>query len=178
MTALSHNPSTTNFLAPNRFKLMLKRAPNIEFFAQKVNIPGMAIPTTTSPNPMIQQFLPGDHIEYETFDMTFIVDEKLANYFELYNWLKGIGFPDDFEQYAALSSNPEWTGIGVKSTLVLTILNSAQNAIFEVTLTDAYPTSLSDLQFDTTQPDVNYVQCAASFRFTSLDIVPVISDGN
>ena len=35
----------------------------------------------------------GDDLTFDNLEITFLVDEKLANYIELHNWLVGIGFP-------------------------------------------------------------------------------------
>ena len=42
--------------------------------------------------------VPGDKIVFEDLTLRFIVDEDLVNYTEIYNWIKGLGYPEDLEQ--------------------------------------------------------------------------------
>ena len=44
----------------------------------------------------------GDDLTYENLDVTFLVDEKLAKYREVHNWMVGIGFPQSRTQYGTL----------------------------------------------------------------------------
>lgn len=40
-----------NFLAPNGFRFNMKRLPNISFFVQNINIPGLNMNADETPNP-------------------------------------------------------------------------------------------------------------------------------
>ena len=54
------------------------------------------------------------------------------------------------------------------------ILNSAKHPILNVRFTDMIPTSLSDLNFDTTLQEVQYMTATVTFRFTRFYYDPVI----
>ena len=41
----------------------------------------------------------GDTVDFEDLTLTFLCNEKLENYREIHNWLTGIGFPKDNQQY-------------------------------------------------------------------------------
>jgi hypothetical protein len=56
MSALDSNPVTTNNLLPNRFRFMLKRAPQTEFWVQEVELPGFSINPTKLPTPFVDTF--------------------------------------------------------------------------------------------------------------------------
>jgi hypothetical protein len=170
MTALDRNPKSLNFLNPINFKFKLLRAPNIDFYVQKANIPGFNLPPTKVSNPFIDVPFPGDHIDFDTLDIIFSVDEKMANYLELYTWLMGLGYPDDFEQYADLIKNPEWTSLATKSEIILGILDNSFNPIFHVNYHDCFPIGLSGVDFDARLSEPEPINVACSFAYRKFDI--------
>ena len=100
MTAIDNTPSNKNFLSPLNFKFQIKKAPHVNFFIQKVNIPSISIETNPSPNnPFVKTPIPGEHISYSDLSISFKVDEDLTNYMELHNWIKALGKPQNFEQF-------------------------------------------------------------------------------
>lgn len=165
--ATSHVPINLNFLSQLGFQFQIKRAPSVNFFIQSVTLPGMTLDPVQGPNPFVNDPQPGDHLYYEELGIQFKVDESLANYLEIHNWLKALGYPDQYEQYKAIFDQPKWTGDGIKSDLSLLITNSLKNLQFEVIFRDAFPISLSNLQFDTTGDNVEYLEAFASFAYTS-----------
>ena len=79
----------------------------------------------------------------------------------------GIGYPDNFGQRSAIEP-PNinlMSGDGVYTDASLIITNSKMNSKFEVIFKDAYPINLSDLQFDSTVTDIDYITCSATFAY-------------
>lgn len=168
--ATSHVPANKNFLSQLGFQFLIKRAPTVNFFIQSATLPGMTLDPVDVPNPFVNDPQPGDHMYYEELGIQFKVDEELKNYMEIHNWIKALGFPDEYEQYKALFDQPKYTGDGLKSDLSLMITNSLKNLHLEVIFKDAHPISLSNLQFDVTGEDVQYLEAFASFKYTSYTI--------
>lgn len=161
-----------NMLSPLNFKFTLKRAPNLNFFVQKINIPGVSLPKVDTSNPLIKIPLSGDHLEYDELDVTFKVDENLQNYLEIHNWVRALGKPS-FEEYANLSKKAIYTGEGLKSDIVVTVLTSQKNPNYEFVFKDAFPISVSSISFESTDESVNYIEATARFVYTIFDIVKV-----
>jgi hypothetical protein len=172
MSAVDNTPVNKNFLSPLNFKFLLKRAPHINFFVTKANIPSISIPQIDIPNMFVPIPTTRTHLTYGTFGITFQVDEDLTNYMEIHNWIRALGFPDNFDEYSALSTVPQYTGEGLRSDLGLIILNSTKTPNFEFSFRDAFPTYLSDVTFDTTMQDVQYVTASAEFAYTMYDVIP------
>lgn len=170
MTALSKNPSNKNYLSPLVFTFVLKRAPNVNFFIQSVSLPGLMLDQVESANPFIQIPYGGDHLYFEELGIHFKVNEDLSNWLEIYNWIKSSGYPDQHSQYANLANKPKYSGEGLKSDISLLISDSNKKPSIDVNFKDALPISLSNLQFDSTTPGVNYLDAFCSFRYTSYDI--------
>lgn len=122
------------------------------------------------PNPFTNIPHSGDHIDYDPLSVTFKVDENMNNWLAMHNWIKGLGFPNEFGEYAELAAGDRMTGMGIKSDLKLFILTSHRNAQREITFKHAHPFSLSGLEFDSTAPSVEYLESTVSFKYVSYDI--------
>jgi len=170
MTAVDNTPSNRNFLSPLNFSFQIKRAPNVNFFLQKVNIPSITIPKIDIPTPFVPIPSPFTHLTYGEFSITFKVDEDFQNYLEIHNWIRSLGFPDNPGEYLAIEQNPEYTGAGLTSDISLIALNSAKNPNYEITFRNAFPTRLSDVNFDATLSDVQFVTAEAQFTYFMYDI--------
>jgi hypothetical protein len=170
MSAVSNTPTNKNFLSPLNFRFSIKRAPNVNFFLQKANVPSLDLPQIDIPNIFVPIPTTRTHLSYGRFSITFKVDEDLENYLEIHNWMRALGFPDNFQEFADIKKIPEYTGEGLRSDLSLIILNSTKTPNYEFVMRDAFPTYLSDVTFDSTQADVNYVAATAEFAYTMYDV--------
>lgn len=165
MSAIDNQPTNKNFLSPLGFKFQIKKSPNLNYFVQTVTLPSLSLGTVEVENPFVKIPFPGDKLNYGQLEVSFKVDEDLQNYLEIHNWLVGIGYPDNFLQRRDIEAAPVITGEGVYSDITLVILTSSMNSNYEITYKDCYPTNLSELQFDTTSNDVDYLTCTATFAY-------------
>lgn len=166
-------PSNRNFLSPNGFKFLIKRNPYLEFFIQKINAPGIINPTIETQTPFTNIPQTGDHLNFEPLIMQFKVDEDLNNYWSLHNWIRGHAFDQKFEQYAALSTIRQETGEGLRSDVSLIIFNNLRNVNFELTFIDAFPYDLSNIEFDTTNQELDYLNATVKFAYTYYTIARI-----
>lgn len=169
MTAVEDTPINRNYLSPLNYKFTVKKLPNVNFFLQKVNVPSMNITPTAMPNPFVSIPMSGDHIQFGTLSISFKVDENLKNYCEIQEWMTGLGFPESYKQYADLQARNK-TFEGLESDISVIVTDHAKNPRFEIIYRDAFPFYLSDLNFDTTTPDVNYLTVSANFKYTLFEI--------
>lgn len=165
MPALENQISDLNFLSPLGFRFALKRAPALNFFVTKAVVPYIAIGTAIMPSTFKQIPFYGDKIDYGTLDITFKVDENMTNYSEIYNWITRLVRPEDFAGFSSLKNAEIATGNGLFSDATLTILNSSMFPVKEFVFVDMYPVMLSELQFNSTETDVNYIDASVKFRF-------------
>lgn len=167
-------PGDVNFLSPLGFKFKLKRSPNLNFFATDANIPSFEIGYIKVQTPFKMIELPGDKPTFGDFIMTFKVDENLQNYLEIYVWLAKLGFPDSFDQYAALTNASIGSGEGAVSDGTLTILNSSMSPTTEVQFTNMFPYSLSEVNFTTSDTTINYVTARVAFKFNMMKVASLV----
>ena len=173
MAALTDQIDNQNFLSPVGFKFQIKKTPKTNYFVQAVNIPTVTVGESFIPTPFVPIPLPGSQITFGNLSVQFKVDEDMVNYIELYNWIRGIGFPESFEERKqAQLENSEQRGIPgeLYSDAVLMVLTSNMNSNVEINFKDMYPVSLSDVQFDVQQADIDYVTATVDFRFRQFDV--------
>lgn len=154
-----------NFLSPLGFKFVLRRTPNINFNVQTVRLPGMSLSATDTATPFVTMPNSGK-ITYSPLTITFRVNEDMADYFEILNWMKALGSPTDFSEYAKLKKSAN----GLYSDATLIINNSAMRGNIQAQFYDLFPIEISDLLFTTMDTTVNYLECTVDFRYLRSEI--------
>jgi hypothetical protein len=176
-SALDNQIQNRNFLAPVGFKFTLNRAPKVAFFSNSANIPDITLGVAYQPNYLTDIPVPGDKMEFGDFTLRFLVDENLENYLEIQKWMRGLGFPESLKEiYNFKNDNekfqqPDKTQMNLYSDGTLVILNSNQNLNFQVIFRSMFPYSLSTLQFDATDQDIQYLTADVSFKYMMYNIV-------
>jgi hypothetical protein len=156
----------TNYLSPLEFVVSVKRMPNVQFFTQKASIPSISLNPIERPTPFKPLYETGDRLTYGDLNLSFIIDEGMNNFIEVFNWMHGIAFPDNFDQY----KNLETGEFGTRSDISIVIMNSHKNPNIEIAFKDCFPTNLSDVLLDTTSTDVQYPEANVTFSYNSYTI--------
>lgn len=170
MSALDNQPSNQSFLSPLGFRLQVKKTPAMNYFVQRVTIPSVSLGTADVDTPFTKIPFPGTRLTFGNLQVTFKVDEDMKNYLEIFNWMKGMGFPDNFNQYAGIASNSIQSGDGIFSDITLLTLSSAMNPNLELTFYDCFPVDLSSMEMDSTLPDVEYLTATVTFANRRFDV--------
>jgi len=168
MAATDNQPTNPNYLSPLGFRFTLKRTPSTSYFVQNVRLPTLTLGQFDLEDPFVKLPTPGTKLSFEPLDITFMVDEDMNNYLEIHNWLRGLGFPESYDQYGNLvrqNTNSRSDPTAVFSDGTLMILSSHQNANMRIVFEDLFPISLSDLSFDSTLADVDYLKATVTFRY-------------
>lgn len=162
MTVLDRNPVNTNPLQPSKYLLTFTRLDTMQYFCQEVNLPGATLGEITRVTPFIDMYSPGTKLVYNPLNVNFIVDEELQSWQNLYAWFTSIASPDGFE------SRDHSKELGTQKHLsdaTLTILSAANNPIVRIKFANVFPTTISDLQFDTQLSADTIMTCNATFRY-------------
>ena len=165
-----------NFLSPVGFKFGLQRAPGVAFFCNEANIPDMTLGEAVQPTYLRDIPTPGDKIQFGDLSLRFLVDEDLTNYMEIQNWIRGLGFPENTDQFEELTKKGvlndgkaysyKQSGDDIYSDGTLQILSSNLVPKFHVKFTDLWPYNLTTLTFDATDTDIQYFTASVSFKYT------------
>lgn len=177
MTALTRNPSNTDLLQSTKFRVTFERLPGVTFFCQSANLPGVSLTEILRPTPFIDLYHAGEKMLYDTFNITFLVDEDLRTWTEIHDWIRGITFPTEFEEYVRLARQTPGASLRAATNnriatycdATLTIHTNKNNPNFRVKLVDVFPTSLSSIVFNTGDTAENIITADATFRFSYYD---------
>lgn len=150
-----------NYLSPTNFTINIQRIPNIEFFVQKMAIPGLSATPVAHETPMSALYDVNDKLTYSDLELTFIIDENMNNYKEILDWLEGISGPTSPNQTKQL----ELSKYGFKSDIIATITNSHKNPNTRFTFRNCFPTSLGQVDLDVNVQDVSYATCSVTMRY-------------
>lgn len=157
----------TNFLQNIEFEVSIKRLPYVEFYTQKISLPSISTSPVEQANPMNKLFHSADKVEYSNLELSFIIDEDLYNYFELFKWLHDLAFPQENHQFKNINESEE----GLYSDITLLLKNSNKRTNTLVSFTNCFPIQLSEIQLDTTQQDIQYPEASATFQYDYFGII-------
>lgn len=169
MSALTRTPENTNLLQPTKFLLAFNRSGSVPYFCQTVNIPGMSMGAAPFNTPTLDINYPGGKLSFNTLNISFLLDESLTGWKDVYNWMLALGHPDMNERNRLL----ELQGGKRTSDAILTVLTGLNNPIARIQFHDLYPIDLSDVNFDTTMSADNVITTTATFNFTYYEVLPL-----
>jgi hypothetical protein len=181
---LKRQPDTLDFANASQFRFQLLKIPNTVYFTTSVNLPGIAFSGDAIMNSRFKAMpFMGDTLDFSPMELTFNVSESLSNYREIHDWMTGIGFPKETDQFASAinaekdlkpgSAPPTSRRVGAStvnpSNLVsdgtLTILSNKNNPVLNVNFKSLYPTSLSGLQFNTQGTDTEQLTATVTMNY-------------
>jgi len=169
--------SNRNYLSPVGFKFSITKVPKADFFSNSASIPGINLGFAEQPTYLKNLPVPGDKLTYADFSLRFFVDENLTNYMEVHNWLRALGFPESLDEFTALKEQDRYNpstdarnALGEYSDGSLFIYNSNYNEVARVDFLDVFPISLSTINFDATDSDIQYVTAEATFKYSIYNI--------
>ena len=176
-------PTVFDYATGTQWRLAFNRIPKTNWFCTAANVPGITLGEAQYPTPMSDMFVVGDKLTFETLNITFLVDEELQNYRELWDWIVGIGSPVNHSQwettlskgdgairsFATPDADPRTKSTYEESNLysdaTLIVYNSKNTAKVNVQFKNMFPTSLSALEYSQELTDVEYLKASATFRY-------------
>ena len=177
----SNNPDELDYLRPNAFKFQIHNIPNVSYFCQAANIPEMNLPPAVQATPLVDIPRAGDKLDFGVLMIRFLIQEDMKNYKELYDWLVGLGFPEDHKQFTDYGKSQEYRFPDVSkkdftaSDASLFLLDSNNNPITQIIFRDAFPISLQGLEFEIASGGTDYMVGVAMFRYRDYIIEPTTS---
>jgi len=173
---LTRQPDNMDLASPSQFRFNLLKTPNVEYFITSVNLPGISFSGDAAMNtPYTSISFLGDTLDFADLEITFLVNEDLSNYREIHNWMVGIGFPKNNEQFStAVAENsdlvtPTGDASGntrsLMSDATLTILTNKNNPILRANFKNCYPFSLGGLAYNSQTTDTEQLTATVSFKY-------------
>ena len=181
--ASTQQPTVFDYATGTQWRLAFNRIPKTTWFCTAANVPGITLGEAQYPTPMSDMFVTGDKLTFETLNITFLVDEELQNYRELWDWIVGIGSPVKHSQwettlskgdgairsFATPDTDPRTKSTYEESNLysdaTLIVYSSKNQPKVNVKFKNMFPTSLSSLEYSQDLTDVEYFKASATFRY-------------
>ena len=162
-----------NFLSGVAFKFNLTKFPKVDFFSNSARIPEISLELTQQASYLKNIDVPGERLSYGDFTLRFLVDENMENYQSIYDWLTGLGFPETTKQFAEIIKDKDGQRDPKEAFCdgTLRILNSNFREVGKVKFNDLFPISLTSLEFDATNTDVQFFTAEATFKYTLYKLV-------
>jgi hypothetical protein len=165
--AFGNQIANRNFLSVLGFKFNLARVPKVDFFSKSANVPGINLGVAIQPTYLKDIPIPGDKLVFDDFRLTFNIDENLENYNLIQSWMRGLGYPESIYEYSEWKqsdpNNPTQDPNVSDGTLIIYNSNFQPSSL--VKFQAMFPTSLSDIDFDATQADVQYAVATVTFKY-------------
>ena len=167
-SAFAKQIQNRNFLSGVAFKFNLTKLPKVDFFSNSARIPELNLELAKQPSYLKNIDVPGERLTFGDLTLQFLVDENMENYIAVYDWLKGLGFPETTKQFRELTTDEDGQRDQKEafSDGTLRILNSNYREVAKVKFEDIFPISLTSLEFDATNTDIQYFTAQASFKYT------------
>ena len=164
MAELFPEPINKSYLSNNKFDFVLDRLPNFTYFVQSVTLPGLILESSSVPSPYTKLSVPGNQLNFNPVSLTFLVDEDMKAWYELYNWIVQLGNPVSIDKRGNLKGIAG-SNLNIVSDATLFIKSNSNNPKWKVTFTDMFPTDMGELTFSTTEGQ-EFMTCTATFNYT------------
>jgi hypothetical protein len=168
-------PGNINPLYLTGYQFVINKLPELTYFVQETEIPGLSLGQSQVGNPLIASKIPGDTMEFSELQLQFIIDEDLKNWNAIYFWITGLGFPQNHEMYrrymrASINKNLYSESSKGVSDGTLTLLDNSQNIKQIFTFVDMFPINLSGLRLDSSITDATPAVGTVTFAYTYYSI--------
>ena len=172
-SAFGKQIANRNFLSGVGFKFNLTKFPKVDFFSNSARIPELNLELAQQPSYLKNIDVPGERLTYGDFTLRFLVDENMENYQSIYDWLTGLGFPETTKEFAEIIKDKDGQRDPKEAFCdgTLRILNSNYQDVAKVKFNDLFPISLTSLEFDATNTDIQFFTAEATFKYTLYKLV-------
>ena len=179
---LNRQPTNIDFARPTQFRFDLLKIPNTQYHITEVNLPGIAFGGDAVLNSRYTSMpFMGDTLDFTPLEMTFLVQENLQNWREIYDWMTGIGFPRTPTEFSQAIKTAESEKTILKrgktvnpnvltSDATLTILTNKNNPSIQVNFRNMYPTSLGGLSFTTQDESATPLTATVTMNYDLYEI--------
>jgi len=156
-------PKTHNVLLVNYFQFILDKVPNMVYFCQTANLPGIGFGVADQPTNLGHPVkIPTGAFRFEELELTFRVDEDLRNWLELHEWIKTTG--NYISDHSTLPYSQKTSG----ATLLIT--NSSYKPKIKVQFKHVFPQTVSGIKFSVNTPTSTEALATVKFAHTGYTI--------
>ena len=139
-------------LPETNYKLIFPKLPMMVMFMQGVDLPGISVNQATRTTPYVDTNEIGEKINYTPFTVEALVDSKMKNYREVYDWMKRMTVKGSI--------------VGETDNPILVI-----GGVNMIRFVDAWPMAISGVSFTSTNTDVVYARTTVTFNYDFYEFI-------
>lgn len=158
-----------SFLSNNKYELIFDRLPNTTFFLQSINLPSITLTSVATQSPYVQVNTPGNILTFEQLSATYIVDEDMQSWKDIYTWITQMGNPTSQDKLGNLTTNIGKSNSTV-SDAVLLVKSNSNNVNLKFSFKNIFPIELGSLQFTSTETQ-EFLTSSATFLYDYYTLV-------
>lgn len=157
---MSTQPDNINLTKPTNYQLQFSRLPDMTYFCQGVNLPGLTSGITIQPTPFVDIKRSGDKVEFEELNVRWTLDEDFASWISIFDWISENGSTHDSTQFDADNEFSDAT---------LTILSNSHKPILRAKFSNCFPVAIGQIDFDSSSEESS-ILADATFSYTNYTI--------
>lgn len=148
-------------LGQNFFHFELERIPTVIYNVQEITLPNFSMSEQDQPTTLgIPIKRPIGAYKFDNLSLSFLVDENMKNWFEIYKWMRNLGNIDSDCENNSLPFN-QWMTVAT-----LHITKGTYNDNIKVIFKEIFPIALSGLRFSSTGSSYQAQVATATFAYT------------
>jgi hypothetical protein len=172
MAEFTFEPINKSFLSDNKFEFVIQRLPNLTFFVQGINLPGITLLSTTVNNPFVATPIAGNQLVFGQLTANILVDENLEGWTEIYNWITQLGNPEGLNKLGTLTKVPGKNN-SITSDATLIIKTNANNPNKLITFKDLFPVEIGEISFNAAGATHEFSTTSVTFGYSYYELTSV-----
>lgn len=142
--------------------MTIQSLPNTSFSITEFPVPGIQLPPSIYPSPYHDQPIPGDKLVYSPMSVTFLVNENLSNWKEIYDWMIALAAPEDKKAQYDISR--------MFADIDIIIYSNDQIPITSFHFIECVPTSLGNIDMTVEDSETVYKKCFFEAEYARYDV--------
>lgn len=143
---------TFDGLPNNKFSLIIPSLPNVVFFLQTFSLPEIRVNEIEIPTRFVDYNGIGEKLDYQPFQVSFLVDKYSRNWVSVFNWMKSMTVG----------------GTNVDKTDDIVLMIDGKEFI---RFMGAWPMTLTSYRLDSTVETFTYVTASVTFNYDYLEVL-------
>lgn len=154
-------PQNVNFLQSTKYTFIIPNLPFARYFCQSVNLPGVTASEIEVSTPFSSVYRHPTKMTYESFTISFLIDEDIRVWEETYKWMVSLTRPESNKQYVRYNdkeASPYQDG-------VLTVNTNSNLPNLRIKFKNVFPIALGGIQFSTVDSADTTPTADLTFRY-------------
>jgi len=168
MATYNQTPTNKSFLSNNKYEFVIDRLPHVTFFIQSVVIPDVSLVGTQVSSPYVSVPIPGNILNYGELQVTYIMDEDMRAWREIYDWMYNLGNPESKNKIGDLTQTLGRRN-SVTSDASLLVKSNANNPRVKFTFKDMFPTTLGGVTLSSAEGQ-EFITSTISFLYSHYNV--------